>query len=118
TERGTFFGYNRLVNDFIGVADMMALPADGGPPPVCFDCTHSTQRPGAWDGGQKVTAGSRPGMAAMLARAATAAGVHALVIACHHEPPTAPSDAATMMPLAAAPPLLATLAAIRRAVSA
>ncbi len=118
TERGTFFGYSRLVNDFIGVADMMDLPADGGAPPVCFDCTHSTQRPGAWDGGQKVTAGSKPGMAAMLARAATAAGVHALFIECHPQPARALSDAATMMPLAEVPPLLATLAAIRRAVTA
>ena len=42
TERGTFFGYGRLVNDFIGVADMMEL---GGADavPVCFDCTHSRE---------------------------------------------------------------------------
>ena len=42
TERGTFFGYNRLVNDFIGLGDMMEIG-----PPVCFDVTHSTQLPGA-----------------------------------------------------------------------
>src|SRR5690606_4724827 len=42
TERGTFFGYHRLVNDFIGLGDMMELG-----PPVCFDVTHSTQLPGA-----------------------------------------------------------------------
>lgn len=116
TERGTFFGYNRLVNDFLGVAEMMALPAAGGSPPVCFDCTHSTQRPGAWEGGAKVTAGSKPGMAAMLAKAATAAGVHSLFLECHPEPSKAMSDAATMMRLADVVPLLATLAAVRRAV--
>ncbi len=42
TERGTFFGYNRLVNDFIGLGDLMEIG-----PPVCFDVTHSTQLPGA-----------------------------------------------------------------------
>ena len=42
TERGTFFGYHRLVNDFIGLGDLMELG-----PPVCFDVTHSTQLPGA-----------------------------------------------------------------------
>ena len=43
TERGTFFGYHRLVNDFIGLGDMME---DFGRP-ICFDVTHSTQLPGA-----------------------------------------------------------------------
>ncbi|HLG42846.1 MAG TPA: 3-deoxy-8-phosphooctulonate synthase, partial [Planctomycetota bacterium] len=42
TERGTFFGYNRLVNDFVGLGDLMDLGY-----PVCFDVTHSTQLPGA-----------------------------------------------------------------------
>ena len=117
TERGTFFGYGRLVNDFLGVAEMMTLPAErgGGAPPVCFDCTHSTQRPGAWDGGARVTAGSKPGSAQVLARAATAAGVHAVFLECHPEPKKALSDAATMLPLADVPPLLGQLAAIRRA---
>ena len=41
TERGTFFGYHRLVNDFVGLEDMMRLGH-----PVCFDVTHSTQLPG------------------------------------------------------------------------
>lgn len=92
TERGTFFGYGRLVNDFLGVAEMMELGA-----PVCFDCTHSTQRPGKGEGG-KVT-GGEPRFAPMLARAATAAGVHALFIECHPDPKSAMSDAATMLRL-------------------
>jgi len=50
TERGTFFGYQRLVNDFIGLGDLIELgarhPALPGTP-VCFDVTHSTQLPGA-----------------------------------------------------------------------
>jgi 2-dehydro-3-deoxyphosphooctonate aldolase (KDO 8-P synthase) len=111
TERGTFFGYGRLVNDFLGVAEMMDLGA-----PVCFDCTHSTQRPGKGEGG-KVT-GGEPRFAPMLARAATAAGVHALFIECHPEPARALSDAATMLRLSEMPRVLSDAAAIRRALTA
>ncbi len=114
TERGTFFGYGRLVNDFLGVAEMMELAVDGreGSPPVCFDCTHSTQRPGKGEGG-KVTGGNAR-LAPMLARAATAAGVHALFLECHPEPSRALSDAATMLPLSEVPRLLRDVAGIRR----
>lgn len=112
TERGTFFGYGRLVNDFIGVAEMMNLELPNqSPPPVCFDCTHSTQRPGAG----KVTGGAK-GMAPMLARAATAAGVHALFIECHPEPSKALSDGATMIRLSEMPAVLRDVAAIRKAI--
>jgi 2-dehydro-3-deoxyphosphooctonate aldolase (KDO 8-P synthase) len=104
TERGTFFGYHRLVNDFIGLGDLMELDR-----PVCFDVTHSTQLPGA---GPQSTLG-RPERAGLLARAAAAAGVHALFIECHPEPSRASSDAATMLPLEALPPLLSQVAAIR-----
>ena len=73
TERGTFFGYNRLVNDFIGVGDMMDLNY-----PVCFDVTHSTQLPGgSSQDGAKIT-GGRPDRGPMLAKCATAAGVQTL----------------------------------------
>lgn len=106
TERGTFFGYHRLVNDFIGVGDMMDLGV-----PVCFDVTHSTQLPGGGDG---VTSG-RPERAAMLARAAVAAGVDAVFIECHPEPEKAGSDASTTQPLDAMPALLESLVAIHRA---
>lgn len=122
TERGTFFGYGRLVNDFIGIGDMMELPcavpsgtaADGaaGAPPVCFDCTHSAQLPGA---GAGVTAGRRERVP-MLAKAAVAAGVHAVFLECHPDPDKAMSDAATMLALRDVPGLLGTLARIREAV--
>lgn len=108
TERGTFFGYGRLVNDFLGVAEMMELGT-----PVCFDCTHSTQRPGKGEGG-KVT-GGEPRFAPMLARAATAAGVHALFMECHPEPARALSDAATMLKLADMPRVLGSVARLRAA---
>jgi 2-dehydro-3-deoxyphosphooctonate aldolase (KDO 8-P synthase) len=105
TERGTTFGYGRLVNDFLGLGDLMDLG-----PPVCFDCTHSTQQPGAGE-----QTGGRPDRAPLLARAATAAGVHALFIECHPEPAQGLSDAATMLPLASIPALLRDVAAIRHA---
>jgi 2-dehydro-3-deoxyphosphooctonate aldolase (KDO 8-P synthase) len=109
TERGTFFGYNRLVTDFIGLGDMMALGA-----PVCFDATHSTQLPG---GAGTATSG-RPDRCESLARAAVAAGVHAVFLECHPEPARSPSDAATVQPLSAVPALLEGLRRVHGAVHA
>jgi len=106
TERGTFFGYHRLVNDFIGLGDLMELGR-----PVCFDVTHSTQLPGA---GENST-GGRPDRAELLAKAAVAAGVQAVFIECHPEPTKSQSDASTMQPLSAIPALLKTLRDIRQA---
>ncbi|MBX3353146.1 MAG: 3-deoxy-8-phosphooctulonate synthase [Phycisphaeraceae bacterium] len=109
TERGTFFGYHRLVNDFIGVVDMIELAGDDSPP-VCFDATHSTQLPGATD-----TTGGRPERAGMLAKAAVAAGVHAVFLECHTAPRQALSDASTMLDVREAAALVPTLLAVRRA---
>jgi 2-dehydro-3-deoxyphosphooctonate aldolase (KDO 8-P synthase) len=109
-ERGTFFGYGRLVNDFLGLGDMMELKAEGGSPPVCFDCTHSTQLPGAGE-----QTGGRPERAPLLAKAAVAAGVHSVFIETHPEPAKALSDASTMLKLETVPALIKTLAAIRAA---
>jgi 2-dehydro-3-deoxyphosphooctonate aldolase (KDO 8-P synthase) len=113
TERGTFFGYNRLVNDFIGLGDLLEGTKGEEAPPVCFDCTHSTQLPGTGE-----QTGGRPERAPLLARAATAAGVHALFLECHPEPKRALSDASTMLPLASVPALLNQAAAIRAAMQA
>ncbi|MEM6394266.1 MAG: 3-deoxy-8-phosphooctulonate synthase [Planctomycetota bacterium] len=106
TERGTFFGYNRLVNDFTGLGDLLALDY-----PVCFDVTHSTQQPG----GQGTASGGRPDRAPLLAKAAVAAGVHALFIETHPDPANALSDGATMLPLDATLELLPTLAKLHAA---
>ena len=113
TERGTFFGYHRLVNDFVGLGDLIEQDPGGGPCPVCFDCTHSTQHPGAG-----ATSGGRPERAGLLARAAVAAGVHAVFLECHPNPSQALSDAATMLPLHEAVSLIGELAAIRHALAA
>ncbi len=90
TERGTFFGYNRLVNDMTAIEVMKKLGC-----PVVFDATHSTQQPG---GLGNATAG-RPEMAPVLAKAAIAAGANGLFIEVHPEPDKAKSDAACIMPI-------------------
>lgn len=113
TERGTFFGYHRLVNDFTGLGDLMELPAERGHPPVCFDVTHSTQLPGS--GSQT---GGRPERAPLLARAATAAGVSALFIETHPDPSKAKSDGATVLPLDVASKVITDCARIREAMNA
>ena len=107
TERGTFFGYNRLVNDFPGLEDMMELGW-----PVCFDVTHSTQLPG----GGGTHSGGRRERAPMLARCAVAAGVQALFIETHPDPDNAKSDAATMLPLTQTLELLGQLAKLHELV--
>jgi 2-dehydro-3-deoxyphosphooctonate aldolase (KDO 8-P synthase) len=97
TERGTFFGYNRLVNDFTGLAVMKTFGK-----PVVFDITHSTQQP-AGLGNQS---GGNPQYSPMLARAAVAAGVDGLFLECHPDPKNAKSDAATVLDLKSVEPLL------------
>jgi 2-dehydro-3-deoxyphosphooctonate aldolase (KDO 8-P synthase) len=97
TERGTFFGYNRLVNDFTALPVMKGFGV-----PVVFDVTHSTQQP-AGLGNQS---GGNPQYSPMLARAAVAAGVDGLFLECHPEPKKAKSDAATMLALDMVEPLL------------
>ena len=108
TERGTFFGYRRLVNDFVGIGDMMELGW-----PVCFDATHSTQLPGEESKGDATVSGGRPDRAPLLARAAVAAGVQAVFIETHPDPSDALSDPATMLPLQRAVSLLDELARLR-----
>ena len=90
TERGTFFGYNRLVNDMTAIDIMKNLGC-----PVVFDATHSTQQPG---GLGDVSAGRRE-MSPILAKAAIAAGANGLFIEVHPEPEKAKSDAACIMPI-------------------
>jgi 2-dehydro-3-deoxyphosphooctonate aldolase (KDO 8-P synthase) len=98
TERGTFFGYGRLVNDFTGLAVMKETGR-----PVVFDVTHSTQMPA----GLGTSSGGHPEYSPLLARAAIATGcVDGLFLECHPDPRNAKSDAATMLGLSEAEPLL------------
>jgi 2-dehydro-3-deoxyphosphooctonate aldolase (KDO 8-P synthase) len=89
TERGTFFGYGRLVNDLTSIPRMAEYA------PVVFDATHSCQLPGA--GGTQT--GGRREFAPTLAKAAIAAGVHALFLEVHDQPAKAKSDSTTVWPL-------------------
>jgi 2-dehydro-3-deoxyphosphooctonate aldolase (KDO 8-P synthase) len=90
TERGTFFGYNRLVNDMTAISIMKGLGC-----PVVFDATHSTQQPG---GLGKSTGGQRQ-FAPILAKAAIAAGANALFLEVHTHPNKAKSDSTVVMPI-------------------
>src|SRR5688572_780724 len=104
TERGTFFGYGRLVNDFTALAVMKGLGC-----PVVFDVTHSTQQPA----GLGTSSGGNPEFSPLLARAAVATGcVDGLFLECHPDPRNAKSDAATMMGLSDVEPLLRSCKAI------
>jgi 2-dehydro-3-deoxyphosphooctonate aldolase (KDO 8-P synthase) len=88
TDRGTFFGYNMLVNDFRNFPIM----AETGYP-VCFDATHSIQLPtsmGDISGGQRE-------YIPHLVRAAAACGINALFMEVHDDPPNALSDANTVL---------------------
>ncbi|MEM9352693.1 MAG: 3-deoxy-8-phosphooctulonate synthase [Planctomycetota bacterium] len=107
-ERGTFFGYGRLVNDMRSIPQMQSLGA-----PVVFDATHSVQEPGGLGG---ATGGNRE-MVEPLARAAVAIGAEGLFCETHPEPDRSPSDGANMIALADIEPLMTRLTAIRRAVS-
>jgi len=90
TERGTFFGYNQLVNDMTSIETMKKLGC-----PVVFDATHSVQQPG----GLGIASGGRREMAPILAKAAVAAGANGLFIEVHTEPEKAKSDAASIIPI-------------------
>ena len=107
TERGTFFGYGRLVNDMQALEQMKSLGV-----PVVFDATHSVQQPGGLGG---KTGGNRE-MVEPLARAATAIGVDALFFETHDTPDSALSDGPNMVSLDDFGPLLERLVAIRRTI--
>ena len=103
-ERGTFFGYGRLVNDMQSLPLMRSLGV-----PVVFDATHSVQRPGGLGG---ATGGNRE-MVEPLARAAVAIGTDALFFETHPTPETSPSDGPNMIPLSAFKPMLDRLLKLR-----
>ena len=107
-ERGTFFGYGRLVNDFRSLVQMRALGA-----PVVFDATHSVQEPGGLGG---ATGGNRA-MVEPLARVAVSIGIDGLFLETHPDPDQSPSDGPNMIPLDQIEGLLTRLIQIRELVS-
>ncbi len=108
TERGTFFGYGRLVNDFRAIPQMQALGV-----PVIFDATHSVQEPGGLGG---ATGGNRT-MVEPLARAAAALAVDGLFLETHPNPDQSPSDGPNMVPLDAVESLLDRVVQVRSLVT-
>lgn len=106
-ERGTFFGYGRLVNDMRALVEMRNLGT-----PVVFDATHSVQEPGGLGG----ATGGRREMIEPLAKAATAIGVDALFFETHTDPKSSPSDGPNMIPLDELPALLKRLMKLRNTV--
>ena len=108
TERGTFFGYNRLVNDMTAIEKMKAYA------PVVFDATHSCQLPG----GAGTLSGGQRDYVGTLAAAAIAAGADALFMEVHDDPDHAKSDPATVFPLDKLPSLLRRLLRVADAVRA
>jgi 2-dehydro-3-deoxyphosphooctonate aldolase (KDO 8-P synthase) len=107
-ERGTFFGYGRLVNDMKALLQMREFGT-----PIVFDATHSVQEPGGL--GSK-TGGNRA-LVEPLARAAVAIGVDGLFFETHPDPDQSPSDGPNMVPLADFPKLLERLLRIREALT-
>jgi len=89
-ERGTFFGYGRLVNDFTGLPTMHRLGV-----PVIFDATHSVQQPASLG---DATGGDRA-LVEPLARAAAAVGIDGVFLETHPDPDSSPSDGPNMVPL-------------------
>lgn len=106
TERGTTFGYGRLVNDMRAIPIMQSFGT-----PVVFDATHSVQLPGG-----KSTGGQRE-MIPVLARAAVAAGCDAVFLETHPDPDRALSDGPNMIPLSKLPKLVDELVRLRTLVN-
>ena len=89
-ERGTTFGYNNLIVDMLGLAELKRYGY-----PVIFDVTHSLQKPG---GEGKSTSGRRS-LALDLARAATSIGIAGLFLETHPDPDKAKCDGPCALPL-------------------
>ncbi len=102
-ERGVSFGYNTLVSDMRGLAQMRETGA-----PVVFDATHSVQQPGGLGG----KSGGQREFVPVLARAAIASGIAGLFMETHPNPDQGLSDGPNMWPLGRIKELLTTLKAL------
>ena len=89
-ERGTSFGYNNLIVDMTGLANLKSYNH-----PVIFDVTHSLQKPGGL--GDK-TAGRRENVLD-LAKSGMALGLAGLFLETHPDPDQAKCDGPCALPL-------------------
>lgn len=106
TERGTTFGYGDLVVDFRGLIIIRELGY-----PVCYDASHSVQKPGA----AGASSGGAREFILPLARAAAGVGIDALFCEVHPNPPSALSDATTQWPLDRAEELIVNVLLVHQA---
>lgn len=90
-ERGSNFGYDNLVVDFLGFETMKSSTGC----PLIFDVTHALQRR---DPGQQASGGRRQ-QVADLARAGVATGLAGLFLEAHPEPDAALCDGPSALPL-------------------
>ena len=82
-ERGSSFGYNNLIVDFLGVSELKETQS-----PVILDVTHSLQLPG----GQGNSAGGRSNQALDLALCGAAIGLAGIFLEVHPNPENALCD--------------------------
>lgn len=107
-ERGSSFGYNRLVNDMTGLVEMRKLGF-----PVIMDATHSVQLPG----GKGTSSGGNREMIPVLARAAMAVGIDGLFLETHPDPEKALCDGPNSLYLRDMRGLLESLQKVYKAIS-
>lgn len=91
TERGTCFGYNKLISDFCSIPIMQEIGC-----PVIFDATHVVRNYGIPSEDPK---GGSPQYVPHLTRAAAAVGCNGLFLETHPRPSQALCDASSMIPL-------------------
>jgi 2-dehydro-3-deoxyphosphooctonate aldolase (KDO 8-P synthase) len=91
TERGTCFGYNKLISDFCSIPIMQEIGC-----PVIFDATHVVRNYGIPSADSK---GGSPRYVPHLTRAAVAVGCNGLFLETHPDPSQALCDASSMIPL-------------------
>ena len=82
-ERGTSFGYQNLVVDFLGMLEMINSET-----PLIFDVSHALQQPGALGG----SSGGRREYLMPFARAGLSLGIAGLFFECHPDPDRALCD--------------------------
>ena len=109
-ERGTSFGYNNLIVDMLGIAEMKKLGV-----PVTMDATHAVQLPGADPRTKGASTGGRRDGVPVLAKAAVAAGANGVFLEFHPEPDSALCDAPSCLPLSDARDLLSQLKILHEA---
>jgi len=91
TERGTCFGYNKLISDYCSIPIMQDIGC-----PVIFDATHIVRNYGIPSEDPR---GGSPRFVPHLSRAAVAAGCNGLFLETHPDPNQALCDASSMIPL-------------------